>query len=128
MPERVGDDPDAMSSLGKNRLDELGLLARAFTNMVLNLHKQILDTKEKTGIAERSINEALGARVQVEAREEEIQEISTQLITNANKYSDTMRSVVATTESLTDQIGQIEAGANDQFPQLRTNHSIDEMN
>jgi methyl-accepting chemotaxis protein len=127
--ERVGDDPDSVSSLDKNRPDELGLLARAFTNMVQSLHKQILDAKEKTTIAERSTNEAHAARAQVEAREEEIQEISTQIITTANKSSETMRSVVATTESLTEQIGQIEAGANEQRSRIsETAMSIEEMN
>ncbi|WP_290925267.1 methyl-accepting chemotaxis protein [Halodesulfovibrio sp.] len=127
--ERVNEDPDAVLSLNKTRVDELGLLARALTNMVQNLHKQIVDAQEQTALAEKSTNEAHAARAEVETREEEIQKISSQIITTANKSSETMRSVVATTESLTDQIGQIEAGANDQRSRIsETAMSIEEMN
>ncbi|MEZ6854442.1 methyl-accepting chemotaxis protein [Halodesulfovibrio aestuarii] len=125
----VGDNPDAVYSLDNSRADELGMLAQALTNMVQSLHKQILDAKEKTAVAEKSTKEALAARAQVEAREEDIQKISSRIIETANKSSDAMRSVVATTESLTDQIGQIESGAQEQRSRIsETAMSIDEMN
>lgn len=127
--ERVGHDPDAVSDLDIRRVDELGLLARALNSMVQSLRKQIQEAEEKTTIAERSTNEAQSARAQVEAREEDIQKISSRIIATANKSSVTMRSVVATTESLTDQISQIEEGANEQRSRISdTAMSIDEMN
>ena len=127
--EHVVDDPDAVGRLDRTRRDELGQLAVVLTNMVQSLHNQILAAEEKTADAERSTNEALAAHAQVEAREQEIQTISHQIITTANKSSETMRSVVATTDSLTRQIGQIEAGANDQRSRIsETAMSIEEMN
>ncbi|MCT4534153.1 methyl-accepting chemotaxis protein [Halodesulfovibrio sp.] len=127
--KRVGSDPEVVSSLDIDRADELGLLARALSSMVQSLRKQILDAEEKTVIAERSTNEALAARTEVESREEEIHKISAQIITTANKSSEAMHSVVATTEQLTEQIEHIEVGANEQRSRIsETAMSIEEMN
>jgi len=127
--EHIGKDHDAVNSLDTGRADELGLLARALEGMVQSLHKQILEAEEKTNLAEMSSSEANSARSQVEAREEEIQKISSRIITTANKSSETVQLVVHTTEQLTSQVGKIEEGAQEQRSRIsETAMSIEEMN
>ena len=111
------------------RRDELGTLAAALVQMVLNLRERIADAEQKSQEAQEQSQKAQEAMVEANASKEKAEAAAKAIMIAADQVDQVVNRMAASTEELSAQVEQSSRGADQQRERVSSSAiAMEEMN